>query len=244
MIKIINERGSKGFTFSRIGENHINANIENQDSIGFENIGEAWYLAVADGVSSATMSKIGANYAIKVIENLCKALSTDNEMSNDLDSIRNYIVRKWKDEISSNWDEYATTLNFVIYSNHQLLIGQIGDGLIVADIDGIKKTYSNQEEFYFTETDALGKAVKRKAIRLEKLKTDKRILVYIASDGIGKEIIQDSRIDLCNYFEKMLEEDINKIQNEFEEWMISLNRKNGDDKTIGFVKWEDDLCKI
>ena len=50
--------------------NRINANIENQDSIGFENIGEAWYLAVADGVSSATMSKIGANYAIKVIENL------------------------------------------------------------------------------------------------------------------------------------------------------------------------------
>lgn len=226
------------FTYSRIGEAHIIPKQDNQDSVVFEQVGDAWYLVVADGVSSAAYAKEGAQVAVCVIRKLCEKLSSDRNLAKNIDEIKLDIVRSWKEIIGSDWDEYATTLNFSIYSDHMLLIGQIGDGLIVADIDGNPLIMTDQGEFYSTETDALAEYVKKSSFTIRAVEAN-AIRIYMASDGIGKEINEELRYEMIKYFDKMMLNEDTMIEDEFDSWIIGLNERNGDDKSIGFVSWEE-----
>ena len=58
------------------------------------------------------------------------------------------------------------------------------------------------------------------------------------SDGIGKEVAEESRIELGNYLNKMLDNDFGETKEELIAWVDSLNNKNGDDKSIGFIRME------
>lgn len=118
-------------------------------------------MVIADGVSSAACSGEGAQAAVDVIRKLCERIMNDRHLLNDIDTIKVYVVKRWKEQIESDWDEYATTVNFAIYVDHTLLTGQIGDGLIVAEVDGNSLVLTESDEFYSTETYALGAAVKK-----------------------------------------------------------------------------------
>lgn len=226
------------FTYSCIGEAHAMSEQENQDSVVFEQVGDAWYLVVADGISSAACAKEGTQAAVCAIRNLCEKLSADRKPAKNIDEIKVDIVRSWKGIIGSDWDEYATTLNFSIYFDHMLLIGQIGDGLMVADIDGNPLIMTDQEEFYSAETYALAKYVKKSSFTIKAVEA-KAIRIYMASDGIGKEIKEESRYEMIEYLDKMMLNEDTIIEDELDSWIIGLNEKNDDDKSIGFVSWEE-----
>lgn len=228
----------RAFTYTRMGENHIISGQENQDIVAFEQVRDVWYMVIADGVSSAAYAREGAQAAVYVIRKFCERLSDDKHLVRDIDSIKVYIVKSWKEQIGSNWDEYATTLNFVIYSDHLFIAGQIGDGLIVADVDGKSLIMTDYKDFYSTETYALGATVKKSSFTIKVVEANNRILAYMASDGIGKEINEDSRIDLIEYLDKMMLNGDSVIENELDTWAIGLSKKNSDDKTIGFISWE------
>ena len=163
----------------------------------------------------------------------------DRHLLNDIDAIKVYVVKRWKEQIESDWDEYATTVNFAIYVDHTLLTGQIGDGLIVAEVDGNSLVLTENDEFYSTETYALGAVVKKSTFTIRVVEVRNRIRVYMASDGIGKEINEASRIELIEYLGNMMMNEDAVIEDELDTWVIGLGKKNGDDKTIGFVSWEE-----
>ena len=224
---------------SHIGENHTLVGQDNQDNVVFEKLGDSWYMVIADGVSSAACSGEGAQAAVDVIRKLCERIMNDRHLLNDIDTIKVYVVKRWKEQIESDWDEYATTVNFAIYVDHTLLTGQIGDGLIVAEVDGNSLVLTESDEFYSTETYALGAAVKKSTFTIRVVEVRNRIRVYMASDGIGKEINEASRIELIEYLGNMMMNEDAVIEDELDTWVIGLGKKNGDDKTIGFVSWEE-----
>ena len=49
----------------------------------------------------------------------------------EANEIRTSFVRKRKSNFEDSWNEYASTVNFAIGSKNRLLVGQIGDGLIL-----------------------------------------------------------------------------------------------------------------
>lgn len=239
MIDFFRKEKCCAFTYSRTGENHILAGQDNQDKAVFEKLGDSWYMVIADGVSSAACAGEGAQAAVRVIRRLCERISDDKHLLNDVDAIKVYVVKNWKEQIGSDWDEYATTVNFVIYVDHTLLAGQIGDGLIVAEVDGNSLVLTEIDEFYSTETYALGAAVKKSTFTIRAVEGKNRIRVYMASDGIGEEINEESRIELIEYLDKMMMNEDVTIEEELDTWVIGLGKKNGDDKSIGFVSWEE-----
>ena len=195
----------------------------------------------AEGRNATTLISAGegAQAAVDVIRKLCERIMNDRHLLNDIDTIKVYVVKRWKEQIESDWDEYATTVNFAIYVDHTLLTGQIGDGLIVAEVDGNSLVLTESDEFYSTETYALGAAVKKSTFTIRVVEVRNRIRVYMASDGIGKEINEASRIELIEYLGNMMMNEDAVIEDELDTWVIGLGKKNGDDKTIGFVSWEE-----
>lgn len=239
MINFYRKEKCRAFTYSRIGENHTLAGQDNQDKAVFEKLGDSWYMVIADGVSSAACAREGAQAAVGVIRKLCERILDDKQLLNDIDAIKVYVVKSWKEQIGSDWNEFATTVNFAIYVDHTLLTGQIGDGLIVADVDGNSLILTENDEFYSTETYALVAAVKKSTFTIRAVEGKNRIRVYMASDGIGKEINEASRIELIEYLDNMMMNEDAVIEDELDTWVIGLGKKNGDDKSIGFVSWEE-----
>ena len=224
--------------YSAMGENHLKSHGENQDAICFEYLSvDKWFVAIADGVSSASHSKEGAIFATEVVKEL--ALSFELHDRINLDELKVWLVRRWKEKIINDWNEYATTLNFVYHSKGYLLVGQIGDGLIWLDIDGKKYEFCVDEDFYSSETEALCEAVRKNSFRLELQSVTDRIDLYMMSDGVGKEVLQDSRDELGDYLHGLLLQDEESIEKEIKHWFIELGNKNGDDKSIAFISWED-----
>lgn len=239
-MEIYRSQKCSAFTYSKTGQNHVLANQDNQDCILFNSFPEdAWVLIVADGVSSATFAKEGAQIAVKTVMTKCKDIIDLGENPLDIDTLRVSIVREWKANIQGNWDEFATTLNFAVYSNHKLILGQIGDGLIMACIDGTPIILTGEDDFYSTDTYALGTAVKKNTFTINEYEVKNTIRLYAVSDGIGKEIADEYRSDLGHYLAQMMVQDDLSIEEELDAWVVSLEKKNGDDKSIGFVLWEE-----
>lgn len=234
------ERGNvKAIEYSVIGQNHIVCGYENQDSILTEILSDnCGYMVLADGVSSAPNSKQGSIVATEVIKELCFAIINAEYQYSDLDQLKVHIVRKWKSKFEERWNDYATTLNFIIFYKNTILIGQIGDGLIVLNVDGENTVFSEKTGFYSTETDALGEQVRKSAFRMDRLPYDDKFWAYMTTDGIGKEIAEESRIGLGEYLSNMLVKDTDEIEKEIRAWIDELGKKNGDDKSIGFIRME------
>lgn len=233
----IKEKGCTVFFYSQIGSNHVKNGIENQDSVLFERIDhDRWFLAIADGVSSAPRSKMGSQAAIDVVREITMKFKDEKW---NLEDIKVDIVRMWKRRFANDWNDYATTLNFLIFVNRELLVGQIGDGLMVIDTDGKEEVYTEESDFYSSETDALAESVRRKAIVLTHRHINKKVYAYLMSDGIGKEVAVEERINLGKYLFELIESSEDDIKKEIIPWIDNLDNKNGDDKTIGIIRWEE-----
>lgn len=237
---IIHEAGDnfKAAAYSVIGRNHAGAGDVNQDSIKIGRCGQnGCFMVLADGVSSAAHAKDGSAAAVEVVSEIAEQTPSEIICA-DPDEIRRTIVRRWKSSFQSCWNDYATTLNFIVVCSGRLIAGQIGDGIIAINADGKEILLAEESEFYTTETAALCEAVRQKDFRLKVVSPVRHVSAYLASDGIGKEISDDARFDLGKYLEELLHRQEHEIDSELIPWIDGLDGKNGDDKTIGFLRWE------
>lgn len=236
-MKYIND-GFKAAYYSQIGNNHVANGDSNQDRIICEKVADdRWYMALADGVSSASNSGEGAAFAVEAVRFMTKQL--DESMEWDIEKYKVDFVHFWKSKIHTDWNNFATTLNFIIYVHGRVLIGQIGDGLIYCKIDSKEEIFTDDGDFYSTETNALATQVRRSAFTMVERKCTQSLSLYMTSDGIGKEIAEDSRRRLGEYLDQLLLSDKDIIEKELKSWVSGMEEKNGDDKSIGFIKWEE-----
>ena len=227
--------------YSVTGKNHAEAGADNQDSIKIGKCGQdGCYMVLADGVSSAAHAKEGSAAAVEVVSEIAEQTASEIICA-DPDELRRTIVRRWKSRFQSCWNDYATTLNFIVACSGHLIAGQIGDGIIAINADGRELLLAEESEFYTTETAALCEAVRQKDFRLQVVSPVRQVSSYLASDGIGKEISHTAIFDLGKYLEELLQKQQHEIDSELIPWIEGLDRKNGDDKTIGFLRWECQL---
>lgn len=239
MMRIKNEKGLFIAEYSLIGAQHIRNGEKNQDSLMSGQVCDnVIFCAVADGVSSAEYAREGSLQAVQTIEKISEEIALGEVDIHNFKNLQNKIVHYWKNGISSNWNEYATTLNFLIFVDHYLIIGQIGDGLICASIDGMDLVFSSTDDFYTTETAALGKFVYRKDLVIQIYQVKSKFSVAMMTDGIGKEIPVEARTPLEKYLNN-LSRDADQFEIEMLPWVKGLESKNGDDKSIIYVRWEE-----
>lgn len=237
MIHKINEKNGIRFIIcSETGSNHIKDNVDNQDSAlsGFVS-DSCWFLAVADGVSSVKYGRVGSQVAVQTVKWLAEQIELDNLKMDETNEIRTSFVRKWKSNFEDSWNEYASTVNFAIGSKNRLLVGQIGDGLILVKAGEKECILGETEDFYSTETYALGTAVIRSSFSLELIDVEDRLSIVMMSDGVGKEIEPENRMDVLEYIAKLATDKSTNAQKEVEQWIRELSERNGDDKTIGIM---------
>lgn len=226
---------------SKKGPNHEVTAIDNQDSIGIGyRKGKGISIAVADGVSSCKNSKTGSEYAVQVIEELMDAIINDELNVEDTDEIKKFIVRKWKTKIELEWNNYASTVNFAIIVDDTVLLGKIGDGSIYAEINDEKVLMIDEDDFYTSETFALGEMVRKSTIVLQRTKLEtKKLKIVMMTDGIAKEIESGSEIDLLEYISDLTQKEISEIRIELSAWLDVLDKKNGDDKSLAVITMEE-----
>lgn len=240
MMQIFHDKNLFIAVYSKTGSGHLSRDEKNQDRCLYGRIGSnTFYLALADGVSSAPYAEEGAEAAVQTIKIVSEDIAAGKTEIDNLKDLQNVIVRTWKSRFSARWNDYAATLNFIIFHDNKVLVGRLGDGLIVSEADSICHISATDEEFYSTETAALGQAVSRRDFELCLYRAERSFCAYMVSDGIGKEISIASREDLNRYLFRLSQTSGEQIEQEIVSWVNGLDRKNGDDKTIGFIRWEE-----
>lgn len=225
------------YSYSEIGKRHIENKVENQDSIFVGKVASDTYcLAVADGVSSCKLSKKGSEAAVDSARNLALKLSNSELHTTDSDEIRKFVVRDWKSHFDGSWNDYGTTLNFVIWCKGDVVIGQIGDGLIVTSLNDELVLMTDIDEFYTVETYALVEVVLKSSFKIRCATNVQKVIALAMTDGIGKELELSSISEFMKYFVSLIAKEERDI--EIESWMSHLRKKNDDDKTIGLLVLE------
>lgn len=233
-IIVKNLDNAKIMVLSEQGENHIKNGICNQDSYSFkiDNSGN-YAFVVADGVSTCSFAKEGAD---KACEAVCNQLSNCSNLSDD--EIKQKIFSEWKVLVEKNWDDYGTTVNFLYVHSERIVIGKIGDGAVIVKNGDNLSFLSEESEFYTTETFAFGNSIYKHTFKVTSIKrnTVLPILGVLLTDGIEKELNSEKIKEFSDYLEKCIENPDFMV--ELKDWVLSLNNKNGDDKTILICKIE------
>lgn len=156
------------------GVSHLRTNTPCQDEFCFR-VDRDWVvIAIADGASSAERSKEGAHLATYsaidyLSSRLAEQLPQDIPTGLDLmsDTYRNVrdAIKAFAEKEGVALESFATTLSCVLATDERLVVGQVGDGLIVASEDSgelfsallpERGEYANETSF-ITTADALAR---------------------------------------------------------------------------------------
>lgn len=223
---------AKLLVLSEKGENHIKSGICNQDSYSFKVDDSSNYaFVVADGVSTCAFAKEGAD---KACEAICNLLSECMKLPED--DIKQKVFSEWKNLVEKNWNDYGTTINFIYVYPERIVMGKVGDGAVILKNGDFFSFMCEESEFYTSETFALGTAIPKNSFKVNLIKYKKELplLLILMTDGVEKELDSEKLREFSEYI------DLN-IGNpnfvlELKNWISSLNKKNGDDKTIFICK--------
>lgn len=230
------------FCKSNIGARNQESFSNNQDAFKSKIDDNYAVVAVADGLGSCELSHLGAMYAVKILcEWVGKELLTYDEIDQDiLRIICNRIVDRWKNTVGEDYLEYDTTLLFFVFIRESLIIGGIGDGMILLDIDGQYQNLSWTDKVFGNQTNSIGSKNAKAEFNIkliQDIEDMSNITAIIATDGISDDIEEQNQ-------KKLLKSVKDKIRiNGFEETTEELNQwidnwkslHNSDDKTLAII---------
>lgn len=127
------------YGFSKKGKHHIEKDICCQDSYCVKMMTNGWYIAaIADGVSSAPNSQIGAKIAVDTAVDFCyKYMPYDYNLNSIKCLIRLAYCNAYKqimneaEKIQQPVESFDTTLSLVIYDGSRIIYGHAGDSSII-----------------------------------------------------------------------------------------------------------------
>ena len=216
------------------GENHKKNGICNQDSYSFKVDDSGNYaFVVADGVSTCKFAKQGADKACETVYNMLSACAKLSE-----EEIKQTVFSEWKKLVGKSWNDYGTTINFLYGYSDRLVMGKVGDGAVLVK-NGKNTSFLHEEaDFYTSETFALGESIPKEQFKIISTRYEKLLplLIILMTDGIEKELNFEKIEDFVDYIDLAIENPNFVV--ELKDWVLSLNNKNGDDKTILICKIE------
>lgn len=225
---------------SVIGERNKKANNPNQDAFGITLSDKAALIAVADGLGSCKNSNIGSEYAIECItEWMINDLERYEVVSDEmLVILNNKLINRWKYKLSEvNYLTYDTTILYAIYIENYLIVGGLGDGMILCHYDD--KTYDlswDKNEFSNT-TISIGSKNSKELIRSKIISISEEklpVTVLLMTDGISDDLNVNSKQELPKYLNSKLKEvGIEQLQSELIEWILNWKTQgHTDDRTL------------
>lgn len=219
------------FAFSVMGD----GKVENQDSfkIYFDN--RQLIIAVADGLGSAAYSKEGSN---KIVDVSVKVLS----QTNDSKPIANDVLKKWREGIEGNLNQYDTTLKFIKITDTDILYGGIGDGWIafLTDTGLINLTATNE---FSNQTDTILSFDLDKKFSLLKLPLSTVHSGLVSTDGFSEDMDKENADKMLKEIGNQLCVDevafICEMKQTLNCWPVKTNK---DDKTVVFLNITKENC--
>lgn len=228
---------------SNIGARNIEIGAENQDTFEARVDDNYIVVAVADGLGSCDLSKTGANQAVKLLcDWVGQELVEFKEIDNDIGRILcNRIIDRWKKTIGEDFPRYDTTLLFFIYIKETMLIGGIGDGILLLDLDGGFRNLSLQDKIFSNQTPSIGSTKAKEEFRVDLIrdvKINDSIIAVIATDGIADDIDEHNQEKLVAYIKDfIIKRGFEEATKEIDQWVDNWKSlHNSDDKTIAIIQ--------
>jgi len=212
---------------SQIGSFHIKNSLPNQDCYSVIGNHERVIIAVADGVSSCCNADNGSKAAVMAANQLLSIEKLSDE------TIKQTILEYWQANINYPATDCCSTLHFIIVCSDKIILGGIGDGM----------QYCLTDNFFEKMYDDSGFANCTYALPMKDhfiiryIESPRSSLIALITDGISNEMDESLDIEFGHYLKESLK-NIVGLKEEVEKWVLELQEKNGDDKTIAIVSFE------
>lgn len=217
-----------------------------QDAIKVINQQEYALIIVADGLGSAMYSDYGAQQALIAVE---KAVEQWRVLKKKKVPILIQLIHFfWNLLIADSDFEKKDCLTTCLFSlidrkNNQVVLAQLGDGLIFYESNDEISILKSIEEYNFTKSLGKSKAFNDWNIRILNYTGDFKLL--IATDGISEDIEESKEKEFTDYLLKEILKMKRKRRNNYlkekiENWPTKFH---SDDKTI-CIGWNERTNKI
>jgi len=222
----------KSWGVSVTGARHIKENLPNQDSLLFKKFKNGSIAVVSDGLGSKPFSDIGSKAACKSVIEAGLLYRKHKECNYKVLSMLIHAFWILKLGILKPSECSATCL-FAMQIKNSIILGRLGDGMIIAS--GKEKFIvmedNEKEDFLSNFTDCLGNSYSEEKWEVKMIPADKIDSIILCTDGvsngINSEKIHEFSQGIYECYKKMKNKKrLKEISKWLEEWPVS------DDKTL------------
>ena len=180
------------------GRSHERADIPCQDAVGWVTVDAGTCLAIADGAGSRPRSQHGSAEVVRsVLAYATDTLGTPE--AKDPAGWMSAAFARARDDLETlaaaggcAVDEFATTLAVALLTGEHLVVGQLGDGIVVVCDGGTYRTVSPPPRHeYANETEFLTGVTALSALRLDRQDIPPVTEVVMSTDGMRFQVLED-----------------------------------------------------
>lgn len=222
---------------------------KNQDSyrIGVDEDHELAYIIVADGLGSCEHSDQGAARIAEIVENwIMNKLPNYSYFS---DNVANILAKRMVEGWNESYEageiyNYDTTVHVAVFYKGSILVGGIGDGMVLVDYDDLVcRDYINTGNLFSNVTNSMcslnvNELLSFKIISFASYKD--HAVVIISTDGIADDLIPEKKLTLPGYFRETIDKNgLDALQDELQDWISNWETEShSDDKTLCYLAIE------
>ncbi len=215
------------------GINHQQSGIPNQDNYRIVNHRMYACVAVCDGLGSRAYAHIGSKLLSWLLTVSAKKLM---KQQNNFEAYINRNVQLWH---FLTWlfgsKHFDTTCLFVFVNEKKIILAQLGDGLISVKKNDQLIVLPYHHTVYLNHTKSVYKSkVTEWVIQTLPLSADDKLEVFLTTDGLSNEIIQDQLGRFMEMLSNRVRPERQATQNPAIVDILNQapNHYNHDDKTI------------
>ena len=222
---------------------------KNQDSfrIGLDVSHEIAYIIVADGLGSCKYSDQGSSHITEIVENwIVNKLPGYSYLS---DNVANILAKRMVEEWNESYEmesiyEYDSTVHIALFYKGSVLVGGIGDGMVLVDYDDIIcKDCIDDEDLFSNVTNSMCSLNVNELLSFEIIPADSykdHAVIIISTDGIADDLIPEKKLTLTDYFKETIDKDgADALQDELQDWISNWETEShSDDKTLCYLAIE------
>lgn len=217
----------------------------NQDAalVGITQDQRTAYIIVADGLGSCSNSDKGSKRIVHLVKEWIEnQLPKYSDLTENVALIlERWLITKWEEIYEGESSDYDTTVHYAIFRSDNLMVGGIGDGmLIIGSTDGIND-YIPEKDYFTNITDSISSTDAVNKFHSSILHVKNKFTCVIATDGIAEDLDVAGKRKLPGYFEDKIEKDgENALYDELKDWVNDWGTElSSDDRTLVYMIGEE-----
>ena len=149
-------------------------------------------------------------------------------------------------EVDAIYD-YDTTVHLAVFYKGSILVGGIGDGMILVDYDDLVcKDYIDDGNLFSNVTNSMCSLNVNELLGFEIISIDsykEYVSIIISTDGIADDLIPEKKLTLPGYFRETIDKNgLDNLQSELQDWISDWETEShSDDKTLCYLAIEKEV---